>query len=362
MGGRRGFGLAAALLFIAAPVVASRADTMTMSPALKALADAADKEGQVVVIGSADSWGGPKGAKLIEANINKMFGTHISVVWAPGGSYPETGNNIAISVRNNLPSPTDVYLAFSRNLYVLKKFDLFQTGDWSNYLPGRLDDQIVEEGKYVKIYTGTLGFTYNTEQAPSKPEKLDDFLKPEWKGKIATTSFASGFEQLASKEAWGPERTIAYAKRFAQQLGGYLLCTEPERVASGEFLAFATDCGGGSMEHAAQQGAPIRRVITPDYPMVSYFYGAIPKNAVHPNAAKLYVTYLLTPEGQQLDWEMNVNDLHFFPTSHMRAKMEAVEKKYGFNFGSADVAWQTTNEAGNAAQREVAKIFQESGK
>ena len=108
---RWGVGSALALLLIAAPLVASQAQTVTMSPALKALAEAADKEGQVVVIGSADSWGGPKGAKVIEANINKMFGTHISVVWAPGGSYPETGNNIAISVRNNLPSPTDVYLA-----------------------------------------------------------------------------------------------------------------------------------------------------------------------------------------------------------------------------------------------------------
>jgi ABC-type Fe3+ transport system substrate-binding protein len=116
------------------------------------------------------------------------------------------------------------------------------------------------------------------------------------------------------------------------------------------------------MEHAAQLGAPLARVITPEYPMVSYFYGAIPKNAAHPNGAKLYVTYLMTPEGQALTWSTNVDDLHFFPESRMRAKMEAVEKKYGFKYGSADVAWQVTNEAGNAAQREVAKIFQESGK
>ena len=141
-----------------------------------------------------------------------------------------------------------------------------------------------------------------------------------------------------------------------------MLCTDSERIASGEFLAFVTDCSGGAMLRAAAKGAPIARVITPDYPMVSYFYFAVPKNAAHPNAARLYVTYLSSPEGQKFSYDMNLVDLHLHPGSRTKPEIEAVEKKFGFKFQSADVAWQETNQAGNAAQREVRKILRRSRK
>ncbi len=351
----------AVLAVAAIPVAASHAQSATMTPALKALAEAADKEGHVSVMGSADSWGGPKGSKIIEAHLNKLFGTKIVVDWAPSNSYPETGDAIAVSYRNHLPSPTDVYVAVGRNLSVLEKFDLFDPAPWATYLPDRMTDAVVEHDKYVKLYTGTLGFSYNTEQSPSKPERLEDFLKPEWAGKVATTAFGSGFEQLAAKEAWGPEKTIAFVRKFAKQIGGFMLCTDPERLASGEFLAFATDCSGGVMVRSAIAGAPIAHVITPDNPLVTYGYGSVPKNAAHPNAAKLYIAYLLSKDGQELSWSMNYLDLHLLPGSQLRPQLEALEKKFGFKYVSGDVAWQRTNDAGNAAQREAAKILQESG-
>ena len=348
----------AAFSLVAAPEVGRAAD---MTPALKALVPAADKEGEVVIKTSANFFGGGRGIKLYTDHVRKAYGTKITVKWSPGGSYPEVGNEVAVAFRNKLPSPTDIYIGFSRNMAVFEKFDMFETVDWKSLDPVRLSDEIVEKGLFVKGYTGTLGFSYNTELAPSKPERLGDFLKPEWKGKIATTPFAAGFEQLAAKEAWGPQRTLDFAKKFATQVSGFMLCTEPERLASGQFLAFVTDCGGGSMLKAAAAGAPIARVITPDYPMVSYFYFAVPKNAVHPNAAKLFVTYLLSERGQADMYDLTLNDLHLFPQSKTRPAVEAVEKKFGFKFQSADVAWQATNEAGNEAQREVQKIFRQSG-
>jgi ABC-type Fe3+ transport system substrate-binding protein len=361
----RSTGLAAAFAVLAAVSLhgaKSQAQSATMTPALKALAVAADREGEVSMKGSTDSFGGNQGAKLIADKINQAYGTKIKVKWVPGGSFPEVGNEIAVAFRNNLPSPTDVYFGFSRNMAVFGKLGMFQTAPWHDYDPERLTDRAVEQGAYVKIYSGTLGFAYNTELAPSKPETLADFLKPEWKGKFATTAFAAGFEQLAAKEAWGPQKTLDYAKKFAQAVGGFMLCTDSDRLASGEFLAFVTDCSGGSMIRAAKSGAPLARVITPEYPLISYFYLAVPKNAEHPNAAKLFITYLLTPEGQKITYDLNLNDDHFFPDSRTGPEIAAVEKKFGFTYGEADVAWQETNEAGNAAQRDVGKLFRESGK
>lgn len=350
---------AVAWLSAALPVAAQ---TVTMTLALKTLIEAADKEGQVAVLGTADSWGGPKGAKVIEERLNKTFGTHITIKWSPTTSFPETGNQIALSYRANMPSPTDVYISVGRNLAQLEKFDLFRPAPLSDYMPSRAGGDVVEDGKYVKLYTGTLGFGYNTAQAPSKPETLLDFLKPEWKGKIATTAFGSGFEQLASKDAWGPEKTLDYAKKLVAQIGGLMLCTEPERIASGEFLALVTDCSGGITVRAAAAGAPLARVIAPDNPIVNYGYGSVPKNAAHPNAAMLYILYLLSEDGQQLTWSMNYLDLDFLPGSHSSGQLREVEKKYGFKFIKGDVAWQKTNDAGNATQAEVAKIIQNVGK
>jgi ABC-type Fe3+ transport system substrate-binding protein len=240
---------------------------------------------------------------------------------------------------------------------------MFQDAPWKDYDPVRLSDEIVEQGKYVKIFSGTLGFSYNSEHAPSKPEQLSDFLKPEWKGKFATTPFAAGFDELSAKEAWGPEKSLAFGKEFIASAGGFMLCTDFDRLASGEFAAFVTDCGGGTLlRMAAEAGAPIHRVITPEFPLISFFYLGVPTNAVHPNAAKLFITYLTSPEGQKLTYDLNFADVHLYPDSRMLADVAAVEKKFGFKFGIADVAWQETNASGNAAQQDVAKLFRQSGK
>lgn len=341
----------------------AHAQTVTMSPALKALAAAADKEGTLIFQGSTSSWGGSDGAKEIIDRVNKAYGTHLTVKWVPGTSFPEDGNTIAVAMKNNLPSPTDVYFGFSRNMALFGKIGMFQDGDWKAYDPARLGDDIVEQAKYVKIFSGTLGFSYNSDFAPSKPEQLADFLKPEWKGKFATTAFAAGFDELSAKEAWGPDKALDFAKKFIANAAGFMLCTDFDRLASGEFAAFVTDCGGGNLQRLAKlNGAPIVRVITPEYPLISFFYLGVPTNAVHPNVAKLFITYLASPEGQKLTYEFNQADVHLYPDSRMRAEVEAVEKKFGFKFGIADVAWQLTNEAGNAAQQQVAKLFHQAGK
>jgi ABC-type Fe3+ transport system substrate-binding protein len=355
-------GLAAGLAALLV-VAGAQAQTAKMSPALKALAAAADKEGEVIIKTSSNFFDGNRGMKIYTDHINAAYGTKIQVKWAPGGSMPEVGNEVAVAFKNNLPAPTDVYTGFSRNMAVFLKFDMFMTVPWKDYDPDRLTDRIVERGMFVKAYSATLGFSYNSDLTKSNPERVSDFLKPEWKGKVATTAFAAGFEQLSAKEAWGPEKTLDFAKTFATQaVAGFLLCTEPERVASGEFWAFVTDCGGGNMVKAANAGAPIKRVVTPDYPMISYFYNAVPKNAPHPNAAKLFITYLMSEQGQKDMYDLTFTDLHLYPTSQVRAGLVEVEKKYGFTFADADIAWQETNDAGNANQQKIAKIFQESGR
>lgn len=360
-------GLVSKAAFAAIAFVASAspvfAQSSALSPAVKELAAAAAKDGEMTVTWSNSTMGGQKGAKAFETGINKMFGINIKISWAPGDSMPNVGNQVATTQQNGLPSPTDVYMGFSRNMAVLLDRNLFYTAPWKSYFPDRLTDEVVELDTYVKVVSATLGFTYNHALAPSKPEKLEDFLKPEWKGKFGTTAFGAGFDQIAAKEAWGPERTIEFAKKFSEGAVGFLRCNEMGRLSSGEFLALVTDCSGDSArEFAATKGAPLARVVAPDVPLVSYFYFAVPKNAKASNLGKLFVAFALTKEGQDVIREQTFGDLHLLPESIVKDEVAKAEKIAGKKFANGDLAWQKTNDAGNAAQQEVAKILAAGGK
>jgi ABC-type Fe3+ transport system substrate-binding protein len=349
-------GTIAALLALGQAAQAQNATTAQM----KALAAAADKEGTILLTWSSDSLGGAEGAQKFEAAINRAYGTHLHIAWTPGPAMPNVGNQIAMAHGNGLQSPTDVYLGFSRDMASLLKYEIFQTAPWKEYLPDRLTDAVVDHGIFIKVQSATLGFSYNKKLAPSEPKELADFLKPEWAGKISTTSFGAGWDQIAANDAWGPEKAIAFAEKFAKQVAGFMRCGETERLATGEFVALATDCSDGPTGAAIKRGAPLGRGIEPTVPLVSYFYLAVPKNAVHPSAGKLYAAFSATVEGQKIIRDETTTDLHLFPESSEHAKLGAVEQTFGTHFKSADIDWQIANTAGNAAQKKIADIIQHS--
>jgi ABC-type Fe3+ transport system substrate-binding protein len=56
---------------------------------------------------------------------------------------------------------------------------------------------------------------------------------------------------------------------------------------------------------------------------VQILYMAVPKNSAHPNAAKLWVNYLLSREAQDLLYDFDFNDYHVLPGSKTAADMLA---------------------------------------
>jgi ABC-type Fe3+ transport system substrate-binding protein len=114
------------------------------------------------------------------------------------------------------------------------------------------------------------------------------------------------------------------------------------------------------MVQAAAKGAPIVRVLTPEVPILSYFYLTVPKNATNPNAAKLFITYALSAKGQRDVYNLDMSDLHLFPESELGKTIRAAEQKYNFKYKEADIAWQeVANDEGNDAQRQIQGILRE---
>jgi ABC-type Fe3+ transport system substrate-binding protein len=328
------------------------------SPALKALIAEASKEGKLELLWGANLLGGHEGAKEMGDGMNKMFGTKIAVRFTPGPNLNDVLNNIVIAAGAGRPSPTDLMLGSNLHASETFKRELAVKVDWQALLPGRIQAESVEaDGQAIRVFT-TLpgGIIYNTRHAPYAPTKLEDLLKPEWKGKIASTPYASGFDLMSATDMWGEERAFDYARKLTGQISGLIRCAELDRIASGEFLALVMDCLGREWLVEQRKGAPIQHVVPADMPMQSFYYLVVPKNSRNPAAAKLFTTFLHTPEGQKLIFKHTESDLHSYADGEMAKEVGRYTAK-GVVFKQIVVSWYMAHPETVATQRKIIPIL-----
>ena len=154
------------LLLLAAP--AARAE---QSPALKAVIEAAQKEGKLDLEWGSAILGGRDGVREMGAGMNKMFGTGIAARFTPGPSLPETLNQVIVAARAGRPSPTDAVIGTNQYAAELVRTGFAVPVDWVALLPQRIaPDSVEAEGNAIRIFT-TLpgGIVYNAHLAPTKP-------------------------------------------------------------------------------------------------------------------------------------------------------------------------------------------------
>src|SRR6516164_3750288 len=309
------------------------------NPTLQALVAAADKEGALTLSWSPSSYDGAPGAARFQAAMNKIFGSHVRINFLPGADMARIGNQLATEHAAGQTAGVDIMLGAAPHMAALVKLNVLAAVDWPRYLPDRVNAGMTElDGKIIRVATGLTGVTYNSNLAPTKPVILDDFLKPQWKGKIASTPYAAGFDVLLAEDVWGRQKTIDYVQRLSRQVAGLIRCGEGERIATGEYLALVMDCTGQDALQWQEKGAPLSQMMPLDAAQQRYYYFAIPKNAQHPNAAKLYTVFTMTPEGQKLAYDTWKTDLHFLPGSKM-GKVVDDYRKLGVKFKEVTVDW-----------------------
>lgn len=144
---------------------------------------------------------------------------------------------------------------------------------------------------------------YNTDLVTGEdiPEEWEDVLDPQWKGQIAildpiTPAFQRSYQFLANE--YGEEflGDLADQDPTFYQSGNSM----GEAVAAGEF-----PIGLFTYTHAVEtlkgKGAPVERVETPTTP----YYGnpmwvASSENVSHPNAARVFLNFFMSQEGQEV--------------------------------------------------------------
>lgn len=347
-----GAGVAIGLILIGA----SGGAAAEPNAALKELIAGANSEGTLSLSWAADVMGGAGATKLFEDGIKNEFGATIHISFAPGADPGRMAGQLLTEYKAGGKSSIDIFLGSAAQMAPLSQQDFFLPVDWHQYMPERIGGDVSEaDGKIVRIGTTLSGITYNTQLAPARPTSLQDFLKPDWKGKVATTPYAAGFDVLLSNDMWGVDKTIGYVTALSKQLGGLIRCGENERLADGEFWALVMDCSGQTTALWKAKGAPLDYVLPADGTSLRYYYFALPKNVRHPNAAKLYTLFILSPEGQALVWKTWAMDLHTFAGSHMRDQIDAFEKTGG-KLTEVTVAWWLKQTGIDANKNQLVKI------
>lgn len=210
-----------------------------------------------------------------------------------------------------------------------------------------------------------MGITSNTNlvKGDDVPDSMEDVFKPKWKGRIASTPFATGLYQFAMQDMLGYEYMKKYTQRLARQIGGLISCNVVERVASGEFAMLVFDCGHDDAVRYKRRGAPVDSTPVKEIARINITYFGIPEHAQHPNTGILFSNFLNTEEGQKLQWKLAGHDLHIYPEAQTRKPVEKVIKARGkLVIDTVQREIELGHEGINKIRDEFIKILKEGGR
>jgi iron(III) transport system substrate-binding protein len=204
------------------------------------------------------------------------------------------------------------------------------------------------KGYWVDYFDSYNVIGYNTQLVAREqaPKSWEDLLDPKWKGKIALDE--ENFSWYgAMTQKWGKEKTQRYMRALAKQdiqlRNGQTLIAQ--LMAAGEFSVAMVLAH--RIEKMKEQGAPVAWVTTLDPVTVSLHPIGIAAKAPHPNAAKLFVDFILSKDGQQLllsiertparpgiDTKMEAKKLQLFPMPpELGERYEQFQKEFREIFG-----------------------------
>lgn len=163
------------------------------------------------------------------------------------------------------------------------------------------EDLVDNEGYWTAYYVNpyVLGYNTNLVKKEDVPKTYEQLLDPKWKGKkISIDDEAYGLLSGLIR-AWGREKAISYFKKLAAQ-DPVLMRGNTNRVqltVAGEYsliVAYAPTIQRETSRGAPIDWVPLEPVAVQVNPMM------LAAKAPHPNAAKLFIDFLLSKEGQKM--------------------------------------------------------------
>ncbi|HEY2987882.1 MAG TPA: extracellular solute-binding protein [Candidatus Binatia bacterium] len=290
---------------------------LVFAQGLDRIVEGAKKEGKAK-IGLTVRWqeGGKPGAKKIVELFQSRY-PFVKIEYERVGGSRERERVLSelaagqVSYDVTVLSETQVPIALKAN--VIEKIDWRALG----VVPQHVHDNDVGINYRSQLY----GIAYNRKLVPdSVGAKLnwDDCASAQYRGKIAIDSRPRHLEIFWQPQVWGRERTLAHARRLADNATKF----EQDRTAAITKLAlgeYAIVCGSfySTYYEAVRSGENSQlafRVAEP-VPMSLGDVVFVPRGVPHPNAARLWVAWSISEEGQKVLDEVEGSGSPLFPTT-----------------------------------------------
>ena len=193
---------------------------------------------------------------------------------------------------------------------VLAKEDLLEPYDAMNASHLISDMYKDAEGKWYGIYKGILGFMVNTDELErlglEAPADWQDLLKPEYKGLIWLSNYnTAGTAKLVINtmiQKYGHDEGIQYLVDLDKNIEVYTKSGSgpSKNVGTGECVIGIGFLHDGITQIVDNEYGNIALVIPSSGTSFEIGATAMFKGAKHPNAAKLWIEYALSPECVEL--------------------------------------------------------------
>ncbi len=275
----------------------------------QALIDAAKAEGTVTTIALPHDWCNYGG--VIEG-FKAKYGLEVNELNPDAGSADEL-EAIRANKDNKGPQAPDVIdvgFSFGPAAKAEGLTQPYKVATWDD-IPENVKDA---DGHWYGDYYGVLSFAVNEDLVPEPPADWADLLKPEFANSVALAGdprasnqailgvYAAGLAAGGTAGADAGEKGLAY---FAEmnKAGNFV----PVIGKSGTLAQGATpivvwwDYNALSGRDALNGNPPVNVVVPKSGVVAGVYVQAISAFAPHPNAAKLWMEYLYSDEGQ-LKW------------------------------------------------------------
>ena len=261
------------------------------------LITAAKAEGELVVYGSCEE----EYLSAACANFEKVFGIKTTFQRLSTGEV-----QAKIEEENGNPS-ADVWFGGTTDPYnVCASEGLLEAYEAKNASHMTSDMYRDAQGRWYGIYKGILGFMVNTDELTRRgleaPQDWQDLLKPEYQGLIWLSNYnTAGTAKLVINtmiQKYGHDEGIQYLVDLDKNIEVYTKSGSgpSKNVGTGECVIGIGFLHDGITQINDNGYTNIQLIVPSSGTSFEIGATAIFKGAAHPNAAKLWIEYALSPE------------------------------------------------------------------
>lgn len=190
--------------------------------------------------------------------------------------------------------------------------------------PAELSEQPVTaffDNRFLKLSDHITNFAYNTAfvTAAARPKTYEDLLDPRWQRRLILDARGGEIAHLLSDRIWDDTKFWDFVGKLKAQRPIWTTRNTEAMVKLSSGEGYVGTGSYAAIEELKSKGAPVEFLfLSPS--LAQARGGAVLKSAAHPNAAKLFLGWLLSPEGLKARDRYAVGTITLGTTLYNRVK------------------------------------------